>query len=235
MKKLYIFSYGLYPWQLTLETLAAMRECGAVYSHCLDSQTVRQFLKIVPGLNLIAGMDSDAAVLAATQGLEKYDVVGFLTYGNPLFLNRSATELAAAAGKKAEVTVFAAVSSFDALINLFNLNSFSTRGLRLVDTASSLEQHDFTPDIDTLFFVPYALNRPGNAAAKKKFIAAAARAYPESAQVYLADCASVVCRSPKVVKSTMRGFSMLLSGLNERHTLFIPAVAPKPKRKTGKK
>ena len=228
MKKLYIFSYGLYPWQMTLETLAAMRECGAVYSHCLDAHTERQFLKIAPGLKLTAGLDRDAAVRAAVQGLKKHDVVGFLTYGNPLFLNRSAAELAAAAGKKAKVSVFAAVSSFDALVNLFDLNSFSTRGLRLVDTASSLDQPDFTPDIDTLFFVPYALNRPANTAAKKKFIAAAARAYPESAQVYLADCASVVCRSPRVVKSSMGGFGRLLSGLNERHTLFIPAVAPKP-------
>ena len=231
MKKLYIFSYGLYPWQITLETLAAMRECGAVYSHCLDSSTVRQFLKIAPGLKLAAGMDRDAAVLAAVKGLEKHDVVGFLTYGNPLFLNRSAADLAVAAGKKAQVTIFAAVSSFDALINLFNLNSFSTRGLRLVDTPSALARQDFTPDMDTLFFVPYALNRPGNAAAKKEFIAAAARAYPASAQVYLADCASVVCRSPRVIKGSMRGLGRLLAGLNERHTLFIPAVGPKPKGK----
>lgn len=228
MKKLYIFSYGLYPWQMTLETLAAMRECGAVYSHCLDGHTVSQFRKIAPGIKLVPGTDRDSAVKAAARGLEKHSVVGFLTYGNPLFLNRSAADLAEAAGKKAEVRVFAAVSSFDALVNLFNLNSFSTRGLRLVDTASALDLPDFTPDIDTLFFVPYALNRPGSAAARKKFVAAAAKAYPVSAQVFLADCASVVCREPRVVKGVIGGLGKLLSRLNDRHTLFIPAVAPKP-------
>jgi len=218
---------------MTLETLAAMRECGAVYSHCLDGQTAKQFRKIAPGLNLIPGTDRVSAVKAAVRGLEKHGVVGFLTYGNPLFLNRSAAELAEAAGKKAEVRVFAAVSSFDALVNLFNLNSFSTRGLRLVDTASTLGRPDFTPDIDTLFFVPYTLNRPGNAAAKKKFIAAAARAYPWSAQVYLADCASVARRDPKVVKGLVRGLGKLLPLMNERHTLFIPAVAPEPAGKAA--
>lgn len=235
MKKLYIFSYGLYPWQMTLETLAAMRECGAVYSHCLDGRTALQFLKIAPGLKLTAGLDRDAAAQAAVQALKKHDVVGFLTYGNPLFLNRAAAELAAAAGKKAKVSVFAAVSSFDALVNLFNLNSFATRGMRLVDTASTLEAQDFTPDMDTLFFVPCALNRPENAAAKKKFVAAAAKAYPASAQVYLADCASVACSSPRVVKGGMRDLGRILGGLNERHTLFIPAVGPKPGRKAGAK
>ena len=56
MKKLYIFSYGLYPGQVTLETLAAMRECGAVYTHCLDKSTAARFVKLAPGLKLNTGL-----------------------------------------------------------------------------------------------------------------------------------------------------------------------------------
>ncbi|OGR69256.1 MAG: hypothetical protein A2081_05410 [Elusimicrobia bacterium GWC2_61_19] len=236
MKKIYIFSYGLYPGQLTLETLAAMRECGAIYTHCLDAASARHFSKFAPGLKLTQGLGRREAALAAVAALKKHKTVGFLTYGNPLFLNQTAAEvMAASAKKKARVRVFAAVSSFDAIVNLFNLNNFSIRGLRVVDTATLMDDRAFTPDMDTLFFVPCALNRPANAAAKKRFIAAAAKAYPPSAQVYLADCASVACGEPRVTKGHMRDFSGLLSKLNERHTLFIPAVAPKIKKKPGAK
>ena len=139
MKKLYLFSYGLYPGQVTLETLAAMRRCGAVYTHCLDKATAGQFAKLAPGLKLTAGLGREETAAAAVSALEKHDTVGFLTYGNPLFLNQTAAAvMKAAAGKKAAVSVFAGVSSFDALVNLFNLNKYSPRGLRLVDAAASI-------------------------------------------------------------------------------------------------
>lgn len=225
MKKLYIFSYGLYPGQLTLETLAAMRECGAVYTHCLDAATARQFVKLSPGIRLTAGLDRLQTARAAVAGLKKYDTVGFLTYGNPLFLNQTAAELMKAAKKKnVEVEVLAAVSSFDALVNLFNLNKYSSGSLRVADTAALVGRTVFTPEEDTLFFVPDVLNLPVNAGFKKKFIAAAQKAYPPAAPVYLADCASISSRVPAVIKGKISGLPALLKRLNERHTIFIPAV-----------
>jgi hypothetical protein len=235
MKKVYIFSYGLQSSHITLETLAAMRECGVIYTHCLDAASARHFSRLAPGLKLLNGLDRRRTARAAVAGLKKHDTVGFMTYGNPLFLNQTAAEvMAAAAEKKAQCRVFAAVSSFDAMVNLFNLNNFSLRGLRVVDTATSMDRGDFTPDMDTLFFVPYALNRPANAAIKKRFIAAAAKAYPPSARVYLADCASVAFDEPRVLKGHMGAFGPLLAKLNERHTLYIPAVAPKTKKAAPK-
>ncbi len=225
MKKLYIFSYGLYPGQVTLETLAAMRRCGAVYTHSLDKATARKFEGLAPGLRLTAGLDRRGTALAAIAALENNDTVGFLTYGNPLFLNQTAAEvLKAAAGVKAEVRVFAAVSSLDALVNLFRLNRFSTRGLRLVDAAASIDKPFFTPDMDTLVFVPDVLNLPANGACKKRFIAAAVKTYPRAAAVYLADCASIANRSDRVIKGKIGALAVLLAKVNERHSLFIPAV-----------
>jgi precorrin-6B methylase 1 len=225
MKKLYIFSYGLYPGQLTLETLAAIRQCGAVYSHCLDKTSARQFAKLVPGLELTAGLDRRATAQAAVSALDRHDTVGFLTYGNPLFLNQTAAEvMKAAAAKKAAVSVFAAVSSFDALVNLFGLNKYSPRGLRLVDAAASLDDPFFTPEMDTLIFVPDVLNLPENAGRKKQFVAAALKAYPRSAPVCLADCASISSHPAKVIKGKIIGLPTLLKKVNERHTMFIPAV-----------
>ncbi|MDD2805337.1 MAG: SAM-dependent methyltransferase [Elusimicrobiales bacterium] len=225
MKKLYIFSYGLYPGQVTLEALAAMKECGAVYTHCLDEATAARFAGLAPGLKLNTGLDREATAKAAVAALAKFDTVGFLTYGNPLFLNQTAAEvMKTAAAKKAAVRVFAAVSSFDALVNLFNLNKFSPRGLRIVDAAAAIDAPHFTPDMDTLVFVPDVLNLKPNAAAKKKFIAAARAAYPPSAPVYLADCASISASEAKVLKGTIGALAALLKQVHERHTIFLPAV-----------
>lgn len=225
MKKLYIFSYGLYPEQITLETLAAMRECGEVYSHCLDAATARQFLRYAPGLKLTAGLDRRATAEAAVRGLAAHDTVGFLTYGNPLFLNQTAAELMAGARRRgALVKVFSAVSSFDALVNLFNLNEYADGSLRVADTATLIYAPVFTPGTDTLFFVPDVLNLPVNAALKKKFVGAAQKAYPPSAPAYLADCASISSRKTTVLKGKISALPALLSKLNERHTLYIPAV-----------
>ena len=225
MKKLYIFSYGLHPGQVTLETLAAMRQCGAVYTHCLDKATAGQFMKLAPGLKLTPGLNREETARAAVAALGEFDTVGFLTYGNPLFLNQTAAEvMKAAAAKKAAVSVFAGVSSFDALVNLFALNKYSPRGLRLVDAATPADGPFFTPDMDTLVFVPYVLNLPENAGRKKKFIAEALVTYPAAARVFLADCASISSRSSKVEKGKIGGLGALLKKLNERHTMYIPAI-----------
>ena len=231
MKKFYVFSYGLYPEQITLETLAAMRECGEVYSHCLDSATAERFLKYAPGLKLTAGLDRRRTAEAAVGGLRRHDTVGFLTYGNPLFLNRTAAELLdAAAAAGAEVKVFAAVSSFDALVNLFGLNKYSDGSLRVADTATLVYRPSFTPGTDTLFFVPDVLNLPEHAAHRARFVAAARKAYPAAAPAYLADCASISSRKATVVKGTVGGLAALLKKVNERHTLFLPAVKKRPAR-----
>lgn len=225
MKKLYLFSYGLRPEHITLETLAAMRECGEVYSHCLDAATARLFLKYAPGIKLTAGLDRRRTAEAAVKGLGRHDTVGFLTYGNPLFLNQTAAEvLAAAARRKAAVKVFAAVSSFDALVNLFGLNKYSDGSLRVADTATLVYKPLFTPGTDTLFFVPDVLNLPENAARRRRFTAAARKAYPPSAPAYLADCASISSEKATVIKGRVGTLAALLEKVNERHTLFIPAV-----------
>jgi len=225
MKKLYIFSYGLYPGQVTLETLAAMRRCGAVYTHCLDRATAGQFAKLAPGLTLTTGLNREETARAAVSALEKHNTVGFLTYGNPLFLNQTAAELMkAAAEKKAVVSVFAGVSSFDALVTMFNLNQYSPPGLRLVDAAAFMADPFFTPDMDTLIFVPDVLNLPQNAQRRKDFIAAALKAYPPAAPVYLADCASISNPADRIVTGKIGGLGALLKKINERHTMFIPAI-----------
>lgn len=224
MKRMIIFSYGLRPGQVTLETLAAMKRCGAVYTHCLDKRTAAAFSRLAPGLRLTAGLSRKKTASAAAAALRRHDTVGFLTYGNPLFLNQTAAEvMRAAASEGARVEVLAAVSSFDSLVNLFDLNKYSSGGLRLVDAASSVDEPLFTPDMDTLIFVPDILNLGRNAPAKKRFLAAAGAAYPAAAPVYLAACASISGRSDSVIKGTVGGLRALL-GRVKNHTIFIPAV-----------
>lgn len=235
MKKLYIFSYGLYPGQVTLETLLAMRECGEVYSHCLDAASARQFRRYAPRLRLTGrlGLERTAAAVAAALG--KHDTVGFLTYGNPLFLNQTAPLLAAAAARRrAEVRVFAAVSSFDALVNLFGLNPFSPAGLRLLDAGTWSAAQRLHPEMDTLVFVPDRLRGPGAAGRLEAFIEAARAAYPGAAPAFLADCYASENSRHRTVAGTAGGLRALLARAGERTTLFIPAVrAPEKKRPAG--
>jgi len=226
MKKLCVFSYGLYPGQMTLETLAAMRGCGVVYTNSLDAVSLLNFQKLAPGIKLTGRLSHRGTALEVARGFSRYDTVGFLTYGNPLFLNRIADEvIRAAREKKAEVVVLPAVSSFDALINLFGLNEYSPRGLRLVDAAASPGGCFFSPEMDTFIFSPATLNLPASAGRKRKFLAGAAKVYPRSAPVYLADCASISSTKTAVEEGTVAALPDLLGKLNARHTLFIPAVA----------
>jgi hypothetical protein len=228
VKKLYILSYGLHPGQATLETLAALRECGEVHTHCLEGAAKNQFSRFARRIVCSPGHDRKGAAEAAVKALARHDTVGFLTYGNPLFLNRTAEELILAARGKAEVRVFAAVSSFDGLVNMFNLNKFSPAGLRVADTAALLHAPVFTPEMDTLFFVPYALNLPGNESCRAAFAAGLKAAYPPAAPVYLAECGAV-SEKDKAVKGRVSGIAALLARVNEKHTLFVPAV-----RKAGR-
>jgi hypothetical protein len=224
MKKLCVFSYGLHPYQMTLETLAAMRGCGAVYTNSLDPASLPSFRKLTPGIKLTGRLSHRGTALEVAKGFSKHDKVGFLTYGNPLFLNRSAYEvIRAAREKKAEVEVLPAVSSLDALINIFDLNKYSPYGLRLVDAAASSDRHFFFPEMDTFIFVPYILNMPVCTGRKRKFLAAAAKAYAASAPVYLADCASISNTKTTVEKSTIAGLPALLEKLKQSHTLYFPA------------
>ncbi len=235
MKKLYIFSYGLYPEQITLETLAAMRECGEVYSHCLDAGSARLFRRYAPRLRLTGRLGLESTAAAAAAALDRCDTVGFLTYGNPLFINQTVPLLAAAAaGKKAEVRIFSAVSSFDALVALFGLNVFPTAGLRLLDAGTWNAAQEFRPEMSTLVFVVDRLLRPGDEARLEAFAAAARAAYPAGAPAYLADCASIVSRDAKVIDGTVGRLASLLRKANERHTLFIPATAEPARPATGR-
>lgn len=225
MKKLYVLSYGLYPAQITLETLTALRGCEAVYADSLDEVSAEMFRKLAPGVKLTAGLGRRGAAKAIAGGLSRYEKVGYLTYGNPLFINRNAAQaIGAAEAAKAGVEVFPAVSSIDALVNLFGLNRYSARGLRLVDASVAPAGCFFTPEMDTLFFVPDTLNLHRAAGRRKKFLEGAAKAYPPSAPVYAADCESVSRRKTSVKTGTIASLRSVLAGLNPRQTIFIPAV-----------
>lgn len=232
MKTLYLFSYGLRPSQLTLEALAVMKKCAEVYTHCLDPVSAMRFRDIAPSLRLNTGLGREATARAAAAALDRHDAVGFLTYGNPLFLNQTAAEvLKAAARKGASVRVVPGVSSFDALVNVFRLNKFSPHGLRVVDAASLGADQQFTPGMDTLVFVPDTLNCAGREPAREKFIVGAAEAYPPSAPAFLAECASICSEKDAVTEGTVGGLRLLLEKAHERHTLFLPAVTAGGRRR----
>jgi len=224
-KLLYIFSFGMKPSQITLETLAALKKCDVVFSHCLDgregdfiSGACKEF-RMLRGLNglQISGLVKKAFLTRAT--------VGFLTYGNPFFLNAT-TALINAEMKKAGicVRVIPAVSSFDAIINLMDLNRYSTSGLRLVDVAAVRKDVPLTPEMDTLFFVIGDLNLKGNGRYREKFFEKLKKTYSREHSVFLVNCARIGAESGRLMRTSVARLKKTFNKADEVTTLFIPAV-----------
>jgi hypothetical protein len=225
-KNLYIFSYGLKFSHITRETLEVFKKCGVVYSPVLDSKSAERFSAKFPDL----GRKLKLIELDRRKGMEKtvldgfktHDTVGFLTFGNPAFLNGNLHGLARAAeSKKITVTFLEAVSSLDALINLFKLNLENE--LRLIDVSRLNKDTVLTPGANTMFFSLNRLNAPGEAARKRMFLAKVAKAYAPGAAVHLAACCTGEAGGSSLLTGKAGGLAALLAGAGANQTLFIPA------------
>lgn len=223
-KNLYIFSYGLKQAHITLETLGALRKCGVVYTPAVDKISAAKLEKLMPDLKHIDGMSEKETIRSVLGGFKSHNTVGFLTYGNPMFINGYQHTLAAAASRREiRVKFFEAVSSIDALMTLFNLNLMNE--LRLIEISRLREETILTPGIDSMFFSAYQLHAPEMMRRKELFLSKAAAAYPADAAVYLAAC----CVGERgadsfILKSSVKELRSLLGKADKKHTLFIPAA-----------
>ncbi len=224
-KTLCIFSFGLKPSQITEETAAAIKGCAEVYCSCLDGQTAKFFSRYCPDIKLSADCSFPKTIKAVLKAFKRRDTVGFLTYGNPLFVHPPTVDLAAAARRrKIQVRIFDAVSSLDSLVNIFGAD-YTLFDLRLVvaSTFHGESRGFFTPQLDTMFFVIYLIACEAGPELRARFIKAAARAYPAHAPAFLAECDSISGKK-NIIKGCVGDLEQLLGRANNRHTLFIPAV-----------
>lgn len=221
MNKLSIVSCGLMsPSQMTLESLAALRACGAVYSNSVDPVSARAILAL--GIPLLGGQERSYPrlfkdVLAA---FKRHSRVGLLIYGNPFFLNSQLADLLNAASRLAEVEVLPGISSFDALVNMFGMSALSGKGLFIADLNFFMEKPEFEPGPDIFFFAPFRLNAGENAKFKARFIKALARKYPGDYPVYLVKCNPDLARA-EMLKGRVSSLPALLKRCDNQHTLVL--------------
>ena len=112
-------------------------------------------------------------------------------------------------------------------MNLLDLNKFSLAGLRLVDTAASMNDMRFTPDTDTLFFVAGDLKSKGNDKYRASFLKGLAAAYPGAHPVTIVNCPCIGNVSGRLIKTTVSKFGGVFAKVNNVSTIFVGAVNPK--------
>lgn len=222
-KRVYIISYGLdLLSHLTMETLKALRECDRIYTFAADAQTAGAVSRLA-GCP-VQSIKSDYAVVADKIfiALKSCRTVGFLTYGNPFFMHHHLPELTRRLSDHAAVRVFPGISSFDMLVNGLWLSSLPACGLRLVDSSSFVrEKPILTPEMDTLFFVPWVMKNGCNKWLKV-FAKALLSDYPRRSPLYLA-AYEAAARRVVMIKGCTRCAMKLLDACTEKYSLLIPA------------
>lgn len=224
-KTLIIASYGLQPKHVTLETLAVLKKCGVVFSHCLDRGGNDPLARSCARFEPLRGLSLTETAGRVKKAFAGHDTVGFITYGNPFFLNATTAlinkEMAAAG---ISVTVLPAVSSFDSIVNLLDLNKFSLDGLRLVDTAAAMERLKFTPAMDTLFFVVGDLNLKGNEKYRAAFLKGLEGTYPARHPVTIINCPTIENDAGRLIRTTVSKFKAAFSKADLVSTILVPAL-----------
>lgn len=233
-KTLIMASYGLEPKQVTLETMAALKECGVVFSHCLAGGKGGFISRSCAKFESLRGLSLAETAGKVKKAFSAHDTVGFLTYGNPFFLNATAALInTTMKADGVKVIILPAVSSFDAIINQMDLNKFSRTGLRLVDTAAAMKEMMFTPEMDTLFFVIGDLNFKGNECYRTAFLKGLGKAYPGGHPVSIINCPTIEDASGRLIATTVSKLKTVFLKADKATTILVPAVQQKAVTSAG--
>lgn len=228
-KKLYICSCGLKTGHLTLETINALKNSRVVFSHSIGGgQAEVMIRKFCPDFRSLVGKTPAGIAAEITAALKTGGTAAFLTYGNPFFLNTAAGLIKAGLEKRGvAVEVLSAVSSFDAMVNLLDLNQFAAAGMRLIHAGLSGGEIAFSPEMDTMVFMMDNLNRiekPEHAGVKDKFLGNLAVAYPPAHPVYIVNAPFMEDVKGRVIRSTIKMLKRDFPRADPNSTLFIPGT-----------
>jgi hypothetical protein len=224
-KTLVLCSYGLRPEQITLETITELKTCDTVFAAGLNTKSADLLktycanFKSLPARNMKADAER---VFRSFPGKSK---VGFLTFGNPFFVNDIASLLCDRAESAGiAVKVLGGVSSFDMIANILRPRKYPPEGLRIVDM-SAIPDGRVKPaaGMDSLFFCMRFLEQKGNARRKERFIKSVTAAYGGSHPAVIIKCSRLACLGDKLVKTTVAGLKDALAAADEASTVFIPA------------
>ena len=234
-------SYGLYPGQLTLETISALRRCDVVFSDALDKTSSRWMLKYCDDVRILSEMFPvsegvkmekvmrDRAQSVLTEA-EKGRATGILVYGHPAFLC-SVTEIVISECERRDIpySVQAAVSSLNTVMSAVGQRMLPPAGLRLYSLCTwDPESQPFHSRAAMLFFDLYAFDSRNSGLLRDRLLGA----YPAAHKVSFVRCRNVESEESTVIETTIEKLPKTLSRVNlDVCTLFVPA-APGPSGKS---
>lgn len=231
MKKELIFcSSGLYPEQITLETIAALKKCGKVFFTCVEKEQAGLLLSILPAAELLSGIPLEMLELTVMGAFARHGRVGVLDYGDPAFLCAFSENLRRKCLKTGVgFRQYRAVSSLTALIADLGLGNLAPAGLYLAtvhswDTASRF----IDPAVPLLLFSPDRTRLDGDPQGLlARVVKDLRRVYAPEHAVYFIRCANSSSGKSSVRRTTVAGLSRSLSALEFDTTIYLPAGPPK--------
>ncbi|MBI5743271.1 MAG: hypothetical protein HY952_01855 [Elusimicrobia bacterium] len=230
-KELIICSAGLKPGHMTLETLGALKTCAAVFT-TLRSAPLHAFIRGLCPKIITGGQGSPAETAAeALAALKKHSPLAFLTYGNPLVLNRPALEVclkAEAAG--VTVRVLEGISSVDSLMNFLRLSKDGGYDLRLVNIGEFDRHPRLDAGTDTLYFMAGG-GDSRHAGNLKAFLKELGALYPADFPAVLANCPDEMRPEGRLLNTTVGSLSKTLREADQATTLFVGRLPGGPRGK----
>ncbi|MDT8287349.1 MAG: SAM-dependent methyltransferase [Elusimicrobiales bacterium] len=228
MKKEMVFaSFGLYPEQITLETLAALRKCRKVYITSATRARSALLRSLLPGAEILTGLSFETLVARTAGALPEHGKVGVLDYGDPAFLCAFSSRLKEECLRmKAGFRTLRAVSSLNSLIADLGLGELAPAGLFLA-TAHSWEGpgRSVNTSAPVLIFSPDRARLGGDRQGLFARIAQDLRAaYPAGHPVYFVKCAAAPGEKTRIKKARISDLGAGLRKLDFDSTMFIPAA-----------
>lgn len=227
-KELAFASFGLYPEQITLETVSALRKCGKVYLTCVRKEQAGLLLSLFPGAELVSAIKFEDLVKKVMGAFREHDLVGVLDYGDPSFLCAFSERLRLECLKtRTGFRKYQAVSSLNALIADLGLGDLGPAGLYLATAHHwDIPSKFIDPAVPLLLFSPDRTRLDGDPQGLlARVVKDIRRAYPPDHEMYFISCRSAATgkKSSRKIKVSQLGRS--ISGLKFDTTMFIPAAA----------
>jgi hypothetical protein len=223
-KELYICSYGIVAEQITSESLKAIKKSDLAISPCFDEKTSR-FLgikaKSVRNLSQRNQTMWHKQIILIKNLFKNHNVISYITYGNPCFLNSITYELRKEL-KNVKVTVYPAVSSFDIIINMFNeLNLLpDDLILRFIDCKKKLD--NFCPEKPMILFGgEYLIDKPETIS---YFVKNFKKNYPSSHKFFIIILKNFVYKNSRIISTAINEFERKLGYIKDMATIYIPPV-----------
>jgi len=230
MKKELVFgSFGLYPEQITLETVSALQKCGKVYLTCVKPGREKLLLSLFPGAELVSATAFEGLIRKVMETFHKFERVGVLDYGDPSFLCFFSERLSRECGKRQiRFKKCHAVSSLNSLISDLGLGDLKPGGLYLASVHFwKVPSRFINPAVPVLLFCPdrfYLDGDPNGVLAQ--LVKDVQRVYPSDHYLYFAGCRDASGKK-RMRKVKIARLDSSLSGLKFDTTIYIPAVGKK--------